>query len=154
MRTRVRRWIYNHIPMWFRKYNFEVFAALLCMFAGIPLLFGQVDPKSMEASLPPSLVIAWGLILSLGPVGIITGLWGSSISERLEDQIFWRRIEAWGLSALAYATYIYVGVLLVNAPSTAWIASMLILCFGFTCHVREIDIQLRITDVLSEVGIR
>lgn len=153
-RTRIRRWVLSHTPEWLREHSFEIFVSLLCLFAGIPLIFGRVDPRSLEAALPTPLVLVWGLILTLGPIAMLSGVIGANRGNKpLEERVFYARIEAWGLSALAYASYIYAGAILSQLSGAGWVASMLVIAFGGTCHIREIDIQLRITEIRAGVGL-
>lgn len=152
-RTRMRRWVYNHVPRWLRKNDFEVFAALLSFVGGLPLLLGQIQSKSLEDSLPEFFVRVWGATLCNGAVLIALGLFMASRKDVRSDSIFWERIEALGLTALAYMSYIYAAVILVASPTTGWLVAMLVLGYGLTCHSREIVIQLKIVDYRAEVGL-
>lgn len=129
--------------------------ALLCLTAGVPLLLGRVDPTSLEATLSPMLVLIWGAILVLGPIAMLIGVVVANWGEKpLEKRIFWARIEAWGLTALAYAAYIYAAAILSTLNSSGWVAAMLVIAFGGTCHIREVEIQLRITELRSGIGLQ
>lgn len=153
IRTKIRRWWRRTLPNWMFAYDFEIFTAILCLLGGLPLIFGRVEPTSLEAQLHPYLVLAWGLILCVGPVAIIVGIARSHNAEEIEDQLFWQRTEAWGLTALAYAAYIYAGAIFLTLSRSGWIAACLVVAFGFTCHLREVDIQLKITDMRYRLGL-
>lgn len=154
-RTKMRRWVLRHIPMWVLQHNFELLVGFLCLVGGVPLLFGKVDPTSLEATLPTPLVFVWGLILTIGPLAMLVGVIGASReSKPVEERVVFERIEAWGLSALAYAAYIYAGAILSHLNSQGWIAGMLVLAFGATCHIREIDIQLQLTELRYGAGLQ
>lgn len=153
-RTKVRRWVRKHIPTWLVLYDFEIFVALLCLLAGVPYLLGEVDPASLEAKLPKELVTVWGFILTIGPLAILIGIFKHYRAVRIEDRVFWCRIEAWGLSALAYSAYIYASAILLNLPTQGWIAAMLVYAFGAVCHVREIDLQLQVVETRAKMGLQ
>lgn len=152
-RTKVRQWVYNHTPLWFRLHSFELFTALLCVLGGIPLLLGKTDPGSLEAAMPSTFILVWGVMLVAGPAAILPGLILANRAELEEDEIFWRRVEAWGLSALAYSAYIYAFVAMFTNFQTGFVAGLLILDFGFTCHIRELEIMLRIANVRLKAGL-
>ncbi len=99
------------------------------------------------------MVQLWGLALVLGPVAVMTGIAKSWNEARLSEYVFWERIQAWGLSALAYAAYIYAVLLLISGGSGAVVAAFFVLELGLTCHVRELTIQLRLAEIRLELGL-
>jgi len=151
-RNRIRRRVYRLIPDWYRKNDFEIFASLLCFFAGIPLLLGDIRPASLEATLPIWVVIVWAYVISFSPALIIIGLLKRG-SRSISESIFWIRVEAMGLTALAYSSYIYSIAIVTSNVGMGWPAAMLIVAFGLTCHTRELGLQVRIGDFLLGLGI-
>lgn len=151
-RAKVRRKVYNRIPMWFRKNDFEIFTSLLSFSAGLPIVLGRVEPTALEATLPTLLVTAWAWILLMSPIMVITGLYKRS-KRPVAEGVFWIRVEAIGLTALAYSSYIYTIAILTISPVQGWAACMMILAFGFTCHTRELGLQVKIADLLLGLGV-
>jgi hypothetical protein len=151
-RARLRRRIYNRIPAWFKNNDFEIFASMLCFFAGLPLVLGKINPASMEALLPIWVVFSWGFILSFSPLLIVLGLVKRS-SRPVSESIFWIRVEAIGLTALAYSSYIYAVAIISAGVGAGWPAAMLITAFGLTCHTRELGLQVKIADFLLGLGV-
>lgn len=142
-RARLRRKIYAKLPRWLKRHDFEAFAAVLSIVGGLPILFGQVEPASPEAILPAVIVYAWATILVLGGVAVLVGIVMGSRHVHPE-RVFWMRVEALGLTALAYFSYIYMVCILAVSAKTGWPAAMIILAFGSVCHVREVAIQMEL----------
>ena len=151
-RARLQRKVYNRIPSWFRHNDFEIFASMLCFTAGIPLLLGEIRTSSLESTLPYAVVMAWASILTFSPILVVTGLYRRG-SRPVAESVFWIRIEALGLTSLAYSSYIYSVAILTNNPVMGWPASMLIIGFGLTCHTRELGLQVKIADFLLGLGV-
>lgn len=152
-RARFRRRVYRRLPRWLRDHDFEVFAAGLGIFGGIPLLLGKIDPKSAEDLLPYPLVFLWGLNLVVGGAAVLVGvLMGST--RNYPDKAFWMRVEAIGLTAIAYFCYIYTLCLWFGAFRSGWLASIIILCFGIVSHVREAGVHMDLEEYRRHLGLR
>jgi hypothetical protein len=152
-RARLRRRIYRKLPNWLKKHDFEVFASVLGMFSGLPVLLGKVDPQSVEALLPGPVVFAWGLTLVFGCLCVLIGVFQGS-RRTYPKRIFWMRVEALGLTALAYYCYIYAVCILGFNFTNGYPAAMLILTFGGVCHVREATIHMEIEEYRASLGLR
>lgn len=151
-RARLRRKIYRKLPRWLKNYDFEVFASSLGVLGGLPLMFGQVKPSSVDALLPHTVVQVWGAVLTFGCLAVFLGIYHSS-RKHYPDKIFWMRVEAVGLTALAYFCYLYVLCLLLVAFQSAWVGIMIILAFGATCHVREATINIELEQYRLSLGL-
>lgn len=151
-RARIRRRIYARLPKWIKRHDFEIFAAVLSIFAGVPMLLGEVRAGSVYELLPPILVTTWAFILVLGGTLILVGV--VLASRRVyPEKIFWMRMEALGLTALAYFCYLYCLTILLVALGDGWSAAMLILAFGGTSHVREVAIQIELEEYRRTLGL-
>lgn len=150
----IRRALYNRTPPWMLKNDFELFTALLCVSAGVPLLLtDQVDAASIEATLPLPLVKVWSLMLAVAPIVIGVGLFMAS-RRPMHLATFWIRFEAWGLRALAYAAYIYaIAIVVTNGLRTAP-ALAIIIAFGLTCHSRATVQTMKVERYLEALGTR
>jgi hypothetical protein len=151
-RARLRRKIYSKLPKWFKTHDFEVFASLLGILGGLPLVFGQVSPTSVESVLPRPIVEAWGIVLVGGCIAILGGILVGA-SRVYPERIIWMRLEAIGLTALAYFCYIYTVCICGVNFENGWTAGLLILAFGVTCHVREASINIELEQYRLNLGL-
>lgn len=151
-RMHFRRKVFYALPMWARENSFETFMSILCIFAAAPLIGGQVEADSVEATLPYFIVATWGVALAVGPVLTIFGL-VMQARTRYPRRIFFQRLEAWGLSMLAYVGYLYSLAIFLLNPSGGFVAAMIILGFGLTCHFRELAVMIQIADFLEGIGV-
>jgi hypothetical protein len=152
-RTKVRRWVYSHLPKWLRNRDFEVFAAVLCLFGGLPLLFGQVDPPSIEAQLNNLIVHIWGGSLVFGAILVIVGIVKSSTKTLSPAFLTWLRVEAYGLTILAYTAYLYTLILVTYNWQTTLLSATITLIFALTCHSREVAVQLDVLEYRTSLGL-
>lgn len=152
--NKVRKKLYDKIPLWIKKHDFELFTAVLCLTAGIPLLTGNVRSDSVESQLPSIIVTGWGICLVLGPIFIYLGVFKAYTGVKdLITHIFWMRLEALGLTMLAWASLVFgVCVLSVNLYG-GWLAAMLTFSLFLTCLSRELYIQNKIEMYKTGVGI-
>lgn len=151
--SEIRRKIYRRLPGWMKSHDFEVFVSSLGLLSGVPIIFGGVKPQSVDALLPHQVVFLWGLTLVLGCGTVLLGIFQGS-RRIYPDKIFWMRIEALGLTALAYFCYIYTVCILGFNFSGGWSAAMIILGFGLTCHVREAAILIEAEEYRVTVGLK
>jgi hypothetical protein len=150
---RVRRRIYSRIPEWVRRNDFQLFAAFLCASAGVPLLVTHhVEASSIDATLPYGLVKAWSAMLVLAPACIAVGL-AKAANRPISEVTFWLRLEAYGLRALAYASYVYAVCIVVVNGFTVAPALSIILAFALTCHSRSTAVTIRVEDYLDHLGV-
>lgn len=126
--------------------------AILGLISGVPLIFHKVDAQSVEAVMPPIFVFIWGWILVFGCGAILVGVFQGS-RKTFPDRIFWMRVEAIGLTALAYYCYIYTICILGLNHLGAWSAAIIILAFGGTCHIREAAVHQEIYEYQVGLGL-
>lgn len=155
-RNRVRRWVYLHIPEWLRKRDFEVFTAFLCLTASIPVVFGGRSGGQAASEMPPPVEYGWNVALFIGPILVLLGIFYSTrYGQEPERSILWYRIEALGLTMLAYVGYLYtIAIMFWAGTLNAVFASAVILTFALTCHMREVQIQLDLLTYKSAVGVQ
>lgn len=148
----LRRRIYKRVPRWIRKHDFELFAAFLCLTAGVPLLFtDEVAAESVDATLPLPLVRVWAFFLAASPIAITIGLIKSS-SLPLAEATVWMRLEAVGLRALAYAGYVYSLCIFFANGFHALPALAIIVAFALTCHSRATAVVTKVEEFLDILG--
>lgn len=148
----VRRRVYKRVPRWIRKHDFELFAAFLCLLAGVPLLLvDEVDAQSVDATLPLPLVRVWALFLALAPLAVALGLYKSS-NLPISEGTSWMRLEAFGLRALAYAGYVYGLCIFFANGFHALPALAIIVAFSLTCHSRATAVVTKVEEYLDALG--
>jgi hypothetical protein len=151
-RARLRRKIYAKLPRWLKSHDFELFAAFLSILGGLPLVLGQVEPTSVDALLPPLLVLVWGIILVQGGILVILGVIKSSHTV-YPARAFWIRIEGLGLSSLSWFCYLYAVCILAYTIKAGWLSAMVVLVFGFICHVRQMALQTKLEEYRMNLGL-
>lgn len=103
---------------------FKLLLAFMCVVSGIPLALHGAAPTTVQAALPPWLVLLWGCELALGGLLTLGGTLGGA---------WW--IERTGLAFLGAASTVYGLILLFTAwPAGALVASI-ILGLGVACYV-------------------
>lgn len=156
-RTKARRWVYKWIPAWLKRRDFEIFTSVLCLSVGIPVVFGGLSAGESPRALPQTVEYIWSLNLVIGPILVLVGIYMSNrrtYQEMPAESLVWYRVEALGLTILAYVGYIFVlAIIMANGTSTLT-ATALILALALTCHLREVTIQLDIADFKLAVGVR
>lgn len=87
--------------------SFEVFFGVLCLLAALPMLARPTEfaPRSIQATLPLGLVIAWGITLLMGGVLVLTGLFTRNY-----------RIEQAGLALLGSGALVFGMSIVLFAP--------------------------------------
>ncbi len=152
-RAKLRRKIYAKLPNWMKNHDFEVFVSFLGLVSGIPIVTGQVTPTSVTAILPEIVVNIWGWVLIIGCCAVLGGIvQGSRFTY--PRRAFWMRVEALGLTALAYYCYIYSICILGYNLTGGWVSAMFILGFGATSHVREATIQIQLEQYRLTLGLQ
>jgi hypothetical protein len=151
---RIRAWVYAHIPKWMQERDFEIFTALLCFVAGIPLLItNDYRSGAIEETLPFVLVKLWAIVLTVAPVLIFLGIVKSVRIKTYPKKAVWLRIEALGLTGLAYVGYVYALSIISTAGREGVVAAAIVLVFSLTCHSREIGIQVELEHFREGLGL-
>lgn len=145
------RWVYNKTPPFLRKNVFEIFAAILCLSAAIPMWLAKLDSPSIEASLPVWLKFMWTSALTIGPILIIMGLIGQNITK-FQSHPHWMRIEAYGLGFLTYMGSLYAFAVLITGGFRSAVAIVITLIFTITCFFRMVEVYVEVEKFLEDIG--
>jgi hypothetical protein len=148
-----RRKLYKRLPKWIVANDFEFLASVLCLGAGVPLLLGKIQPKTVDALLPKPIVFAWGLTLTLGSLLILACIL-HEILHKVPQIPGWLRFKALGLSCLGYACYLYALCIGVTSFRTSGVTVALTLAFGFVCHLRDMQIHADLETLRDHLGLR
>lgn len=131
-----RIWLLRRIPAGFLWHPFEWFVAILCVASGLATLFGGAEPDSMRTLLPDPFLKAWGVMLMVGALALVSGL--SSIQAVSADRYVVTRVPSYrlGLRLLAITTTVYIGAIVVYVGTPALPASVIPAAFVLMCGVR------------------
>jgi len=121
-------------PLQAGRHPFQTYMCFLCVVAGFPLLFGEPNAGSVEASLPGWMAAAWGCCLTLGAILTLVGS-------------YWRRdwldaltIERIGLTGVGGGAFLYGLIILAQFSWGGVLAGFIVLGFGLACLSRSRDI--------------
>lgn len=134
-------------PLDASRHPFETYLLSLAAVSGIPLLFGEPNSASIEATLPPLLVNGWGAMLMLGSLLALTGLYwrGRSITGLV--------LERAGLVGVGGASLVYGAATMIAAGGWSGLfATCVVGGFGLACFAQARRISVRITLVLHAVA--
>lgn len=129
IRTALRRAVHSLVLQ-----SIEAFIALLCVMVGFPLLLApeRMSPQSVEALLPPILVIVWAAGLAVGGMVTLAAIVADNYRiERIGIAILWGTVtvHAIALTAVlphgffAMMTYIFFALTLM---ARYWVVGRLI----------------------------
>lgn len=150
--VRFRRRIYKRLPRWVVDNDFELLASIFCLFGGIPLLLGKVDPTSVNQLLPHAFILGWGFVLTAGGLLVLVCILHEG-RHKAKVLPGWLRFKALGLSCLAYSCYFYSVCLLGVSVRTSAVAVAITMAFGLICHIREMKIHDELEDFRSKLGL-
>lgn len=107
-----------------------VFLLALALFSGLGFVFGKPTSNSLEASLPHWATVLWGLMLTIGSLASLVGMyWPGDI----RDGLLIKRI---GMAALASSAVVYAISIWITFGATALLPGTLAFFFGYACYLR------------------
>lgn len=116
-----------------------LFVLLLCVASGVPLIFANATPGTLEAKLDPPWVLAWGIMLSGGALLALVGGLRQTVNGIIVEQV---GSVALGFACLMYATAIWIAVHLAGTVPIA-----LVLGFGGASFWRWFQLYLYMNKV-------
>lgn len=117
------------------RHPFQIFTLGLCLFIGIPLLLGVVQPGSISELLSPLARLVWGLGLVVG-AGVALG------STYMRNHAVGVILEQLGLVLVGSSTLFYgAAVLLTVGFRSGIVAIIFMLGFGLSCFWRWVQLQ-------------
>lgn len=122
-------------PLRAGRHPFQTYMLILCMIAGLPLLFGQPASATLEALLPPWCVYLWGFALTFGSA---IALIGSYMPRHNYATVL--TIERIGLAVTGFAGVAYSLLIGIYAGFQNSVAIAIIFGFGISCLIRARDI--------------
>lgn len=158
-RHKRRQWrhgVYHSVPIYFRRNIFEFFVSFLACTSGIVTFSTGIESEAIRTTLPLWLVFIWSVSLTIGPIFVIVGI-VTQAKVFISKVPFWKRVEAFGLSNLAYVGYIYsIAIVLQSILAEKNYGSLpavaFILAFALSCHYRVIEIHEEILEFKKDIG--
>jgi hypothetical protein len=95
---------------------FRVFLFLLAFFNGLAFIFTAPPSTAIEATFDHVFIVGYGVLLTLGSGFVLTGMFWQGFAR---DGLLIKRV---GFLALAFATAIYTGAVVVSAPGKPGVA--------------------------------
>lgn len=127
-----RERILYRLPVAAIEYPFEVLMSAMCAIVGAPLTAGVVRSQSMTDLLPDPIPRIWGVMLLLGALTILLGLWRRAYGTLVAAGL---RLLACSCAAYGIAVGMVAGVERA-APSLALIAVVALLCLARSYWLR------------------
>jgi len=116
------------------RHPFEIFILVVCVAVGVPILFGNPPPPSVDALMPVWTRLVWAVLVAGGAA---TALIGIGLPNRLAGVL----VEQVGLVGVGVGTVVYsVCSFLYNDLDLALPASI-IMAFGVACLWRWLQLE-------------
>lgn len=115
-----------------------VFILALSVFSSLTAVALQQGPPSLEGLLPMWVVMGWGILLGVGSLLTLAGMWFQTINGIITEQI--------GSVTVAAATIFYSGIAFWQVGISAIQSVGIILAWGLSCGLRWFQLQALIND--------
>lgn len=116
------------------RHPFEIFMLVVCVVVGLPILFGNPPPPSVDALMPLWARIIWSVLVA---GGALTALIGVALPQRLAG-VF---VEQVGLVAVGVGTVVYALCSFVYNDIQLALPAAMILAFGVACLWRWVQLE-------------
>lgn len=133
-------------PLHAGRHPFQTYLLSLAVVSAAPLMFGQNQPGSISASLPPWLALTWGVMLFTGALAALVGsYWLGDYADALT-------VERIGLLFVGAAACVYAAAIVALAQLGGLLAAGITLGFGLACLRRSHDIAKIIHEALKRTA--
>lgn len=123
-----------------------VFILALSVFSGLTALALDAAPESLQSVLDPWVVIAWGILLTLGSAVTLFGMARQTVNGIIIEQV--------GSIMVAATTVFYSGIAFWQVGIDALQGVGIILAWGLSCLVRWLQLQVLINDTAGRAAKR
>jgi hypothetical protein len=121
------------------RHPFQTYLLALAVVSGIPLLFGRVNSGTIQESMSPLLVLAWGVMLVFGSLLALVGTyWRGHV---LTGYV----LERAGLTGVGGAAFVYAITALLDVGVRATFSSCITAGFGIACFAQARRISRRLS---------
>lgn len=122
------------------RHPFQRYLLGLCVVGTLPLLFGKPSAGSIEASLPPFVVLAWSALLIGGCLLALLGVYWP-LREPVTPQSFVQALflERLGLAIVWPTALVYSAIIVMSAGVRGILVAALVAGFGWASRRRMKD---------------
>jgi hypothetical protein len=122
------------------RHPFQRYLLAVAIVGSLPLLFGEPTSGSIEASLPAVAVLAWGILLTLGCLTALVGVYWP-LREPITPRSFVTALflERLGLAIVWPTAFVYGGIILLVTGWSGFLVAMLVVGFGVASRRRMKD---------------
>lgn len=110
-----------------------VFILALCVISGIPLIFANATPGSINTQLDSTWVVIWGIMLTAGALVNLIGTLKLDVNGVILEQI--------GSVAVGGASFVYAGAIFTAVQWKGSVPAAIILGLGVSCFWRYGQLQ-------------
>lgn len=118
-----------------------VFILALSVFSGITSLAIEQAPETLQSVLPYWVVVAWGVLLTVGSAITLAGMARQTVNGIVTEQI--------GSVTVAATTIFYSGIAFWQIGASAIQAVGIILAWGLSCGIRWFQLQALINNAAA-----
>lgn len=130
-------------PLGLPRNPLAVYLLVLTLLSGVGTMSGLTTARSIEATLPHYVALAWGTLLSFGSLSTLVGMfWPGAIGTGLLG----KRV---GMFTLAVAATVYSVVILVSLGTGGILSAGIIAGFAVACAMQFVRIEQRIRAILK-----
>lgn len=122
------------------RHPFQRYLLIVAIVGSVPLLFGEPTSGSIEASLPPAVVLGWGVILTLGCATTLVGIYWP-LREPITPRSFVTALflERIGLALVWPTALVYAGIIVLVTGFSGMLVASLVAGFGWASRRRMKD---------------
>lgn len=122
------------------RHPFQRYILALCIVGTLPLLFGEPTSGSIESSLPSSVVLAWGVLLTAGCATTLVGVYWP-LREPITPRSFVTALflERLGLAIVWPTAFVYAAIIVAVTGWSGFLVAMLVVGFGWASRRRMRD---------------
>lgn len=110
-----------------------IFILVLSVVSGVPLVFADATPGSIEDQLDAAWVVIWGIMLTIGALTTLIGTLKPNVDGIILEQI--------GSVAVGGATLLYAGAIVAQVGVAGSVPAAIIIGFGLSCFWRFGQLQ-------------
>jgi hypothetical protein len=110
-----------------------VFILALCVVSGVPLIFADATPGSINSQLDPVWVVIWGIMLAAGALVNLIGTLKLDVNGVILEQI--------GSVAVGGASLLYSVAIFMSVQWKGFIPAAIVLGLGVSCFWRYGQLQ-------------
>ena len=111
----------------------------MCVISGVPLVLADATPQSIMAQIPDAwVVVAWGLMLTLGALLTLIGTMKQSVNGIIAEQV--------GSVAVGFSCIIFAGAIYGYTHWRGAVVMLLVFGLGVACLWRWGQLQATLND--------